>query len=475
MSKRLLQDVITKDWVRGTAPDEAGGEEVHEAQAARGSAFARRHNASAEGLTRIPPRTSVPRRPVTHHRPAGAGAPPPPPFVRAKRTSASQGGRGWLFASLLIGAAVVGLTYLAATFFSGATVTVYPKQKKNVFVDGTFVATRDPLPGELGYNSMTIERTLTRAVQAESREEAEEYATGKILIFNEYDENPQRLIARTRFRAPSGLIYRIREPVEVPGARFDSEGELVEPGRVEATVYADEPGADYNVDEARFTIPGFEGTSRFEKFYAKTKTPITGGFVGTRLAVSPEKEKEIRRELREKLIEELKKAAFSSSEKPEGYYLFNDAVFVDFRSLPSNSLDEETLEIREKGVLTAVLFKEDDFARLLAKNVIPGYNDLPLRLDNPDELAVRVEKKLNADGEWDNATYLVKVKGAVNFTWRYDPQQLKKDLAGREDKALSTILTGYPGIERAESVLRPFWSNTFPENPEEITINEILD
>ncbi len=471
MGKRLLQDVITKDWVRHT-PE--GGEDLRTATRTP-HAKARANSRVEEGNTRIPPRRSNPPHTRAHRHPPVLDNAPPPGRGTSGASFTPHKKRGWFLSALLIVGAVVGLTYLSAGFFSGATVTVFPKQKKNVFVDGTFTATREPLPDTLGYNTMTIERTLTREVPAESQEEAEEYASGQILIFNEYDENPQRLIAKTRFRAPNGLIYRIREPVVVPGARFDSEGELIAPGQVEATVYADEPGADYNLDEARFTIPGFEGTSRFDKFYAKTKTPITGGFVGARLTISPEKEKQIRRSLREQLVEELKKAAFSSSEKPEGYYLFNDAVFIEFEALPSNSVDDRTLEVREKGILTAILFKEETFARMLAQNVIPGYDGLPLRLDNPDELAVRVEKKRDRDGAWDGTTYLVKVKGAANFTWRYDPQQLKQDLAGREDRALSTILTGYPGIERAEVVLRPFWSTTFPEDPDEITINEILD
>ena len=86
-----------------------------------------------------------------------------------------------------------------------------------------------------------------------------------------------------------------------------------------------------------------------------------------------------------------------------------------------------------------------------------------------------MEKLANEELPWDGDTYRVKVTGEADFKWIFDEDQLKVDLSGREDEALPTILSGYPSIDRAEVVLRPFWRNAFPENIEDISVIQVLD
>lgn len=485
MNKRLLQDVVSKE------PGRATGRPVYRSGDPQQNTTLATH--TQQPGTKIPPRR-IPSEPQQHphdseefmshgvetrnekpgefHTPQPLRRPPPPP-LGAKRTT-SGGKSSWFVVAGIIGIVVLALAFLLSTMFSGATVTVYPKQQQNVFVDGTFTAKQEPLPGELGYNIMTIERTVSEEVEAQSGESVEEFASGEIIVFNEFDENPQRLIKNTRFESPEGNIYRIRDSVVVPGMSVGQSGQDV-PGQIEVTVYADEPGDGYNLDETQFTIPGFEGTDRFDGFYARSKTPITGGFVGTKLSLPEDEEKAIRERLQEQLIAELEKAAFSSSEKPEGFYLFEGAVITEFESLSSNEIDSDTVEIREKGVLQALLFNEQAFASHLADSVVAGYDDVPIRLQNPEDLAITVTKVESDTLPWDGSTYRVKITGAANFIWEYDEEQLRQDLLGREDEALPTILSAYPGIERAEVIVRPFWRSTFPEEAEEIAINQVLD
>ena len=263
--------------------------------------------------------------------------------------------KGLFLAVGSIAAGILLIAFFLSMIFSGATVTVFPKQQNDIFIDGSFIARKEPQTGELGYTTLTLDRTQTIAVDSTKQEDVQEYAVGEIIVFNEFDQNPQRLIKNTRFESPDGKIYRIRESVTVPGMTVGSGGQL-EPGKLEVTVYADEPGDEYNVEQAQFTIPGFEGTPRFSKFYARSKTSIGGGYDGIRLVLDEKVEQSAREQLREQLIEELKEAVFNSSEKPEEFHLYENAVFIDFEALPTTESEDKQVEIREKGIIQAILF-----------------------------------------------------------------------------------------------------------------------
>ena len=152
--------------------------------------------------------------------------------------------------------------------FSGAKVIITPKQNRTL-IDVSSVAVLDGSAEELSYEIMTIEETSSKKIAATGREEIEEKASGRIVIFNDFNTSSQRLIKNTRFETSEGLIYRINKSVVVPGQKTE-DGEKV-PGSVEVTVYADEAGEGFNIGLMDFTIPGFKGSPRFAKFYARSK------------------------------------------------------------------------------------------------------------------------------------------------------------------------------------------------------------
>ncbi|MEK7494409.1 MAG: hypothetical protein AAB615_00895, partial [Patescibacteria group bacterium] len=104
-------------------------------------------------------------------------------------------------------------------------------------------------------------------------------ARGTVIISNSFSAEPQSLVATTRFETSDGKIFRLADSVTVPGMSG-------EPGIVEASVIADQAGEEYNIDPTTFTIPGFKGSPKFEKFSAKSvKKMQGGGNSGSSLAV----------------------------------------------------------------------------------------------------------------------------------------------------------------------------------------------
>jgi hypothetical protein len=418
--------------------------------------------------------------------------------MRRDEQPSSRTNKKWLFTALGIGAIVVLSSVGLSLLFAGATVTVHPKQD-TVVVNATFTALAEGAEGEgLRIERVVLERTATRAVVAQGEENVEERASGKIVIYNEYSETPQRLIKNTRFQSNDNRIYRIQESVEIPGKSTDGTA-----GNIEVMVYAEEPGESYNISEPHtFSIPGFEGLPQEELVYAKSVDAISGGFSGIRMSVSEQDRMTTLEELETQLRDELLSAAFESTDKPEGYHLFKEAVFFEFNALPDEVTEGDKVTLSLSGKLHGVLFKEDAFAKHIAQITLSSYTGTPIRIDNLADLSVTVtpdtgapatsETDEDADTEtvarsqngtvlpWQTTRYKVLVQGKAHFIWEFDESTLAIDFAGKDKEQLSSPGTGgilelYPGIDRFEVSVRPFWKSTFPEEAKDIVIITKLD
>lgn len=365
----------------------------------------------------------------------------------------------WFVAIIVIVVLILAFSLL----FSGATVNITTKQS-NIVVDAQFSAAIKADIGELPFEIMTIERSDSKKIMATGKEEIEEKASGKLVIFNDFNSSSQRLIINTRFETPEGLIYKINKSVVVPGQK--KEGGKIVPGSIEVTVYADGAGEKYNIGLTDFTIPGFKGSPQFDNFYARSKTAMTGGFVGKKLIASSEDlakaKEEIHTELRKQLMNE------ASSKKPDEFYLFEDMVFVEFESEPSVEEGDE-VKVVEKATLYGVLFNKEKFAKHILKNTTASSDDEPVAIQDISTLTVTVNNKSDVR-PWEEEEFELTIKGNARIVWTFDEDKLKEDLSGRAKAALPTVLSGYPSIEKAEVVLRPFWKRSFPDKVKKIKI-----
>ena len=185
----------------------------------------------------------------------------------------------WAFSAVVL----LTVGFVVANYFASATVEITPITRSiNIDHDFTAVASGGAKEGNLIFNYVATSTEKTKEVPATVEKKIQRKASGKVLIFNSYNGEKQRLIKNTRLESPDRKIFRIDESVVVPGAKM-AGGKVVEPGSVIAIVYADVAGDKYNVGLSDFTIPGFKGDPRYAKFTAKSKTdsPISGGFSGT--------------------------------------------------------------------------------------------------------------------------------------------------------------------------------------------------
>lgn len=363
---------------------------------------------------------------------------------------------------------VLVLVFAITSLFSGATVTLVPKQQY-ITVNGSFMATQSTEDGPLNYQMVQISDTVSQVVESDSVQEVEQKARGSIVIFNAHSSASQTLIEQTRFETPDGKIYRIQEEITVPGQNTVN-GETV-PGQIEVTVYADQPGDAYNIGLTEFTIPGFKGDSRFENFYARSKTPMTSGFIGTKPVVDEETEERVSRELQQtlqdRLTSELQNRIAGKILIPE------NGTFFTFEPLPATQNNNGGVEVVLKGTLSAVGFTTAAVAEAILTQA-GGATNNPVRIQNVEEISINLENAESFNIQNDQEIR-VQMSGDAHLVWQFDEQVIKNELAGNKKSYLSTIPQSYESVDRAKAVIRPIWNRSFSSNPEDITIKIELE
>ncbi|HBV00825.1 MAG TPA: hypothetical protein DEF00_00315 [Candidatus Taylorbacteria bacterium] len=353
------------------------------------------------------------------------------------------------------------------TSFSGATVSVTPKTRL-ISVNYEFTAGKDE-GAKLRFVPLPVSETAEIKIPADTAKKVSEKATGTIIIYNNFSDKPQRLIKNTRFETREGLIYRIGSSITVPG-RIQKSGQAV-PGSLEVTVTADSPGVEYNIPPTDFTVPGFKtDPARFAGFYARSKTKMSGGFDGVIKVPSDSALLSARASLRETVGKNI--IAKKQSAVPQGYVLFSGAVATKNESLPPEPVDGNMSLIKERTIGVALLFKEADIGREVAKLAIPNFNNLLIEIPALKRLQLELKEPQNGDVT-QAQTIRFTLKGEVLVVWRYDEYKLREALLGKPRDGIATVLSDFPEIERADFVIRPVWSRKFPENPKKISFEEI--
>ena len=359
--------------------------------------------------------------------------------------------------------ALVGVAF--TTSFSGATVTVVPKAT-TVKIESEFTASREG--AKLRFEALPISEIAEIAIPADTKKKVTERASGIIIVYNSFSEKPQRLVKNTRFETKNGLIYRIDASLTVPGKKA-VDGKVV-PGSVEAKVFADSPGAEYNIPLSDFTVPGFKtDPARFSGFYARSKTPISGGFDGVVTVPSEGALAKARASLRQTLANKI--AGGGKVVVPPGYVFLEGALVTANESLPAPQEENGLSLIQEKVTGALYLFKTDELAKTIAATAIPDFNNLPVKIPNLKTLKFKLEE-LPTGNPIEARAIRFTLEGEAEIVWLYDAAKLKGALVGKEKGELLSILSKFPTIEKADLIIRPFWNQRFPSTMKKITIKE---
>ncbi|MEI8339845.1 MAG: hypothetical protein WCF94_04270 [bacterium] len=376
----------------------------------------------------------------------------------------------WSAAALAILLAIVSVF----SVFSHATLTLYPKTV-TISLEEELNLKKVPTATDVGFETVAFNKKASKTIEATQDEKTEKKASGVITIYNNFTTTPQKFIENTRFEGANGLIYRIKTAVNVPGKKTVA-GKVV-PGSVDATIFADQAGDQYNIKIADLTgdfkVPGLKGSPRYDKFFARIKTDIAGGFVGVMKKISPDVQAKVETELQQELKKETLAALYAS--KPENFVLFEGMSFWNF-STEVGSTTSTTADIKMTADYHAVLINTQKLARYLAENKVSDYENNPVDLSWKDDTfkVTLNDKKITTQKPWELDTLPVLLSGSAKIVWMFDSAKLQEAIAGVSKQVIKEKITSLANISKAEVVVRPFWKTYLPSDPKNITIKRVI-
>jgi hypothetical protein len=311
------------------------------------------------------------------------------------------------------------------------------------------------LPGEL----VTIEKEeIRKDLACTGKKDIGQKASGTIIISNSYDENPQPLVANTRFVSTSnGRTYRITTAVTVPGAHV-SGGEVIS-GTVQATVRAAESGPEYNIGSSHFTIPGLSGSAKYDKIYGDTTSSIKGGFTEEITVLSQADIDSNKDKIVTNLITKIEEEAES---KYKGKKVFTDGLKPEvLEASPNIPLDTESakFDLKVKVKIKTLTTDTNDFNYLVFKkltSLLPDDKELI-----PDSLKETKTKIISFNDKSGKLAVKIEAKGIMIS--KIDKGNIKEAIAGKNREEAEEYLATLKDVSEARVNLWPFWVRSVPK------------
>ncbi len=353
-----------------------------------------------------------------------------------------------------------------STMFAGATVTVTPRSA-TVTAPSTIQAQVNAPAGVLPYQVITTTRTASTSVPASGTKQVSLSASGLITISNMYSTASQDLVTNTRFQAPDGKIYRIHTAVTIPGAKKAADGSLTA-GTVSIIAYADQPGADYNRGATTFTIPGFKGDPKYDKFSAQT-SGMSGGLVGAQPAVAQTDLVNAQQALKQGLSQAMNDMV--QSQVPKDLIVISGSLSIAYQDIVQTPGPNNTAILSQSASASADVIKSGDLASAIAKQTVQGYSGEAVTFADPTQISVALSATSTATGPLKLA-----LSGNPKLVWQFDPNALQQALVGKPKAEFETILKSFaPAISCSTATpckasIRPFWTSSFPSDPAKISV-----
>lgn len=386
---------------------------------------------------------------------------------RAPKERLSRGKRKLIWA--LVGLGGVGLVAGAVMFLPRVTVTLALDKTEHGYIGSLRVS---PGVGESNIEGnnfnlrgvvFSSEKNITDKYTANGTDSVGRKARGSITIYNNFGVEPQSLVASTRFVTPDGKIYRLDSNVTVPGATKD--GTKIVPSSIEATVTADQPGEEYNIGPvSKFRIPGFQGTAKYDGFYAESKGSMTGGSFGETKVPTDTDLDNARADLTAKLEDALRAEFFVGL--PENIKVLEGAYDVEITREQINDVVDRDgkFSLTLYGQMKLIGFDEAELVDTLRK-----------KFEADDGLTLQIYDYTIDYGEvsvdFEAEEFSSAIKFESNWTRPFDASEFARKIMGMKEVELKSEIFSTPGVRSGEVKMWPFWVGRVPNDLDRINVD----
>jgi hypothetical protein len=373
---------------------------------------------------------------------------------------------------------VVGYTFLVVLIIGGIFFG-FPHFFGNVKINLNFVKTQftynnsvtaDKSVSTINYSNNTIpaqvfvsNKNVTQLFKASGNANVSQKATGIVTIYNAYSSAPQALVATTRFVTPDGKIFRLVNGVTVPGA-IVTNGKIV-PSSIDAPIIADKPGDSYNVSNiSKLTIPGFQGTPKYDGFYGTISSSTTNGFIGNRAVPIASDITSAKAQMTSILDSAFQTNAPATY--PDNFISLDGSTSTVITQLSVNTSTDENgnFSVFGEAVFTAVGFNKNDLNNLLLSSaqsnssVSSTFSDLNINYSN-----------IKSDFSNGTISFTIDAKGDTEASFSKD--DFINSILGKDVSTVRSIIGSLPGIANGSISEYPVWLSSIPTNKDLIFIN----
>jgi len=385
-----------------------------------------------------------------------------------------NGNGNFIFTLLLLGMIFLAGA-VAYVFVPNAEVVAYlDSEKKDLVLDVE-------IDGNLQVSDVDGLKITANVVEKESEivfsgeatgvsETSGQKSKGNLVVYNEYSNSEQPLVATTRFETEDGKIFRLVKGVVVPG--LSVLGGKSVPGAIEVEVVADAPGDSFNIDATSFTIPGFKGTDKYKKIYAKSTKPMLGGGISEGVVkIVSQEDIDAAKKKSEDLIKE-KIIGMMEAELKENEMLVRQSFEMEvIDSTPyaksgdlKNSFD---YQIKVKAKAFAVLKENVD------KIVFATYSRENKKTYEYEVEDISVDFQ-SAKSDFENNKAELKIAATIFAKPIFDGVGFKENLTSKVESEIRDIMKGYPQVKNLEINVNPSFISKMPKFENRITL-EIRD
>lgn len=377
---------------------------------------------------------------------------------------------------IIVAVAVLAIVFLILTWQTKLALRIMPvsepiKMDEEVQVSlsqGKIDLEKRIIPGQL----IEAEQEKWQTFKATGKELEQGGASGVIFVYNNINPPiPLVLKEGTRFlSSKDGKIYKAKSKVSLPPAIL-KDGKITA-SITEVAVVAQKQGEEYNIEPAKFSVPGLAGTALYYSIWAESREKIEGGF-GKQVNKITQADLE---NSQSSLVKALKEAAKSSlqAQVAEGFAM--DAQVIVFEEPDFNCSQAEGEKIEEfncygKIKAKAVVFKSEDLSAM-AQNFVSSVLSSEKKLYK-NSLIISTSPK-GAISESGNLVLNLKVEAKLYKD--VNQQRLIADVAGKSQKNIQNLIkSDYPQIEKTVLKFWPFWARKAPKNLEKIKLEVVFN
>lgn len=372
--------------------------------------------------------------------------------------------------AIILSAVLVLMAASAGSWWLGhVTVTLHPKVE-NITLENiamsfdTSVAKVLPVQRVVPAERLEFANSLSDEYQATGHKVIADKARGHVRIYNSYSSAPQALVAATRFVTDSGIMYRLLSSIKIPGAKI-AEGKII-PQYIETDLVADKPGEDANLGanggEITLKIPGFQGTPKYNTFYAVTSTGFSGGFSGEAEVATKDDIAKAEQDLTKRIYDEIKTEI--AQKVPPDFKIADTFRHIQITTVDAprenTRVDRFKVAVRASGKV--LVYRERDVLTLLRnfvfkdgdnKDFIPGSLALTFKVKTIDFDKGRADTIANGNA---------RVQSII------PENDLRSALKGKRENDMVDILKSRDDVSAFRISFFPSWLLSAPSNPDKV-------